>query len=297
VHNKDQLVREVVPIYFGQSKYNSFARQLNGWGFKRLRQAGNDHNAYYHERFLRGMPSLVALMTRVPSNQGKKVPYVGGEPNFYEIDKEYYNLPTPPVINNNEQYQLPPPPPARLMAPDVGNEASISNQTSEYYNSNPNDFSEFYSSGGYYNLPPPQQPFYGYPHSSNTATLTNTATVTGFPPTHPPSYNYNARFSSTQPHSYSYNNATNSNLSSISGYNPTPAHNSIWSSQSGFAPLFPPYNYWSQHHQQHQHQQHQQQHQPEQVYSNYTHNRQHEAYDDNIGQSDNTSGPRKSEEY
>jgi len=150
----------------------------------------------------------------------------------------------------------------------------------QYYNSNPNDFSEFYSSGGYYNLPPPQQPFYGYPRSSNTATLTNTANVTGFPPTHPPNYNYN--------------DATNSNLSSISGYNPTPAHNSIIpSSQSGFAPLFPPYNYWS-HHQQQQHQQQQ----PEQVYSNYTHNRQHESYDDNIGQSDNTSsGPRKSEEY
>jgi len=126
VHNKDLLSKILCTI-----KYNSFARQLNGWGFKRLRQAGNDHNAYYHERFVHGLPSLVALMTRVPSNQGKKVPYeyVGGEPNFYEIDKEYYNLPTPPAINNNEQYQLPPPP-ARLMAPDVGNEASISNQTS-----------------------------------------------------------------------------------------------------------------------------------------------------------------------
>lgn len=278
MHNRDQLVREVVPKYFGQSKYNSFARQLNGWGFKRLRQAGNDFDAYYHERFLRGLPQLVALMTREPSNQGKKVPYTGGEPNFYEMDK-YYKPPTPPVINSSEQYQLPPPP-ARLTAPDVGNEASISNETSGYYNSNPNDFSAFYS-GGYYNPPPPQQPFYGYPHSSNMAA------ATGSPPgAHPPSYNYN--------------NATNSNLASFSGYSRTPIHSSIMpSSHSGFAgydqtptnntimpasqlgytPLFPPYNYWPQ-----------QQPPPEQVYSHYTHN-QYNINNDNIDQPDNSCGP------
>lgn len=163
MHNKDQLVREVIPQFYGQSKYHSFARQLNGWGFKRLRQAGNDYDAYYHEHFLRGLPQLVALMTRELSNQGKKVPYTGGEPNFYEIDK-YFKLPTPPVINSSEQYQLPPP--ARLTAPDVGNEASLLNETSGYYNSNPNDFPAFYL-GGYHQPPPPrQEPFYGYPHSS-----------------------------------------------------------------------------------------------------------------------------------
>jgi hypothetical protein len=52
VHNKDLLVREEVPQNFGQSKYSSFARQLNGWGFKQLYQLGNDYDAYYHERFL-----------------------------------------------------------------------------------------------------------------------------------------------------------------------------------------------------------------------------------------------------
>ncbi len=40
IHNKDLLVSDVVPKYFVQSKYQSFARQLNGWGFKRLQQAG-----------------------------------------------------------------------------------------------------------------------------------------------------------------------------------------------------------------------------------------------------------------
>jgi hypothetical protein len=89
IHNKDLLVSEVVPRYFVQSKYQSFARQLNGWGFKRLQQAGNDFNAYYHECFLRGMPQLAVLMTRVKPNQGRLLPHVEGEPNFYEIDKHF----------------------------------------------------------------------------------------------------------------------------------------------------------------------------------------------------------------
>lgn len=89
IHKKDLLVREVIPKYFVQSKYESFTRQLNGWGLKRLNQSGNDYNAYYHECFLRGMPHLVVLMKRVLPNQGKLLPHVEGEPNFYEIEKQF----------------------------------------------------------------------------------------------------------------------------------------------------------------------------------------------------------------
>ena len=35
VKNKELLVEEVIPKFFGQSKFASFARQLSGWGFKR----------------------------------------------------------------------------------------------------------------------------------------------------------------------------------------------------------------------------------------------------------------------
>ena len=35
VNNKELLMEEVAPKFFGQSKYASFARQLSGWGFKR----------------------------------------------------------------------------------------------------------------------------------------------------------------------------------------------------------------------------------------------------------------------
>lgn len=83
-----------MPKYFVQSKYESFTRQLNGWGFKRLHQSGNDFNAFYHECFLRGMPHLTVLMKRVPPNQGKLLPHVEGEPNFYEIEQQF---PLPPL--------------------------------------------------------------------------------------------------------------------------------------------------------------------------------------------------------
>ncbi len=35
VNNKELLMEEAAPKFFGQSKYASFARQLSGWGFKR----------------------------------------------------------------------------------------------------------------------------------------------------------------------------------------------------------------------------------------------------------------------
>ena len=82
-------MREVVPKYFGMAKFESFTRQLNGWGFKRLHQSGNDSNAYYHDCFLRGLPHLTALIRRVSQKQGKLIPDIEGEPNFYEIDQQF----------------------------------------------------------------------------------------------------------------------------------------------------------------------------------------------------------------
>ena len=85
-----------MPKYFVQSKYESFTRQIVGWGFKRLHQSGNDFNAFYHECFLRGLPHLTVLMKRVAPNQGKLLPHVEGEPNFYEIHVNY-PLPYHPI--------------------------------------------------------------------------------------------------------------------------------------------------------------------------------------------------------
>lgn len=57
VHNKDQFVAEVMPVYFGKrSKFTSFTRKLNRWGFARNSQ-GEDKGAYSHPLFHRDDPS------------------------------------------------------------------------------------------------------------------------------------------------------------------------------------------------------------------------------------------------
>ena len=48
VLNPKAFVEEIIPMYFRHCKYNSFTRQVNGWGFRRITQ-GPDQNAYYHE--------------------------------------------------------------------------------------------------------------------------------------------------------------------------------------------------------------------------------------------------------
>ena len=89
IHDKDLLMEEVVPEFFGQSKYASFARQLSGWGFKRLHQTGADFGCYYHECFLRGHPKLTILMRRVSPGQGKVTPNMNAEPDFYSIAEQF----------------------------------------------------------------------------------------------------------------------------------------------------------------------------------------------------------------
>jgi len=54
-----------------------------------LYQKGPDNGCFYHECFLRAMPELTAMITRVPPKQGKCSPFPDGEPNFEDISKRY----------------------------------------------------------------------------------------------------------------------------------------------------------------------------------------------------------------
>ena len=98
IHNRELLMTEVVPKYFTMKKYESFQRQINGWGFKLLYQSGNDKGAYYHEYFLRGMPHLLVLIQRVPPKEKMKVlKYKSSkdeEPNFYMDPLQPLFMPT-----------------------------------------------------------------------------------------------------------------------------------------------------------------------------------------------------------
>jgi hypothetical protein len=69
VNDKKEFLEKVSPSHFHFSKYESFLRQVNGWGFKRV-TSGPDENSYYHELFLRDMPHLIQWMKRSTKTRG-----------------------------------------------------------------------------------------------------------------------------------------------------------------------------------------------------------------------------------
>jgi hypothetical protein len=99
VHKQKQFVEHVMPTYFNQSKFASFQRQLNLYGFSRL-TFGEDRGGYYHELFLRSKSFLCHHIER------KKIKGTGvrpaskpeSEPNFYKmpwvVDKSASPIPT-----------------------------------------------------------------------------------------------------------------------------------------------------------------------------------------------------------
>eukprot|EP00535_Pseudo-nitzschia_heimii_P009742 CAMPEP_0197192720 /NCGR_PEP_ID=MMETSP1423-20130617/25589_1 /TAXON_ID=476441 /ORGANISM="Pseudo-nitzschia heimii, Strain UNC1101" /LENGTH=1160 /DNA_ID=CAMNT_0042645669 /DNA_START=57 /DNA_END=3539 /DNA_ORIENTATION=+ len=64
VHDADQFVEKVMPRFFKQTKYKSFQRQLNLYGFIRV-DMGPNKGGYRHPRFIRGRKDLLALINRI----------------------------------------------------------------------------------------------------------------------------------------------------------------------------------------------------------------------------------------
>lgn len=99
VHQQDRFIAEIMPRYFQQTKWSSFTRQLNLWGFFRVMTTTSpDLGGYYSELFLRGHPLLCLYMKRVntstlcgrPDRRKFKIPVdhnvVGcSDPDFYAM--------------------------------------------------------------------------------------------------------------------------------------------------------------------------------------------------------------------
>lgn len=64
VYKVTEFVGQILPQYFKQTKYKSFQRQLNLWGFERITENGAEKGAYFHKNFLRDQPDLCRLLTR-----------------------------------------------------------------------------------------------------------------------------------------------------------------------------------------------------------------------------------------
>lgn len=63
IHDQKEFVNSIMNIYFDQSKFASFRRQLNLYGFNRTR-TNNNRNMYFHEKFLQGNSQLCEQMFR-----------------------------------------------------------------------------------------------------------------------------------------------------------------------------------------------------------------------------------------
>ena len=64
VHMPDLFVEKVMKLCFNQTKYKSFQRQLNLWGFERKTKECGEKGAYFHPLFLRGRRDLCQEMAR-----------------------------------------------------------------------------------------------------------------------------------------------------------------------------------------------------------------------------------------
>lgn len=89
-HGRSFKVRDNERIlrFFRQTKYSSFTRQLNLWGYRRITH-GEDAGSYYHEYFLRGRSHLLRRMRRTKSKgTGRKLrTNPSQEPDFYALER------------------------------------------------------------------------------------------------------------------------------------------------------------------------------------------------------------------
>jgi hypothetical protein len=63
VHRPDEFQNQILPQFFDQTKYKSFQKQLNVWGFNRITK-GLERGGYRHSLFIKGRKSLCSQMKR-----------------------------------------------------------------------------------------------------------------------------------------------------------------------------------------------------------------------------------------
>jgi len=91
IHDPDGFATKIMPLYFHQSNFAYFQRQLQLYRFQQF-TSGPDTGAYFHSNFQRGMPQMCARVARLPRNPmsgSSGVPNV--EPNLYAVE------PLPPI--------------------------------------------------------------------------------------------------------------------------------------------------------------------------------------------------------
>lgn len=100
VHNKDLFTKKIIPLYFNQTKYKSFQRQLSLYGFQRI-TGGENKGLRYHEKMRRGMRDLCRSMKPIGykprSSEAKEVMKALASPTLLRVMDDKL----PAVISSN----------------------------------------------------------------------------------------------------------------------------------------------------------------------------------------------------
>ncbi|KAF7683270.1 putative heat shock factor like protein [Astathelohania contejeani] len=64
IHNKDDFIKKTIGMVSNSKDYSSFIRQLNNYGFVKLKGIKEDEEEYYHKFFTRENPELLQFITR-----------------------------------------------------------------------------------------------------------------------------------------------------------------------------------------------------------------------------------------
>ena len=97
VYKVQEFVDRVLPNYFKQSKYKSFQRQLNLYGFQRIGADGPAKKGYQHPNFIRGRPELCPMVTREAGVGG-----VGGDEDGDEDEQQMVDTPSSPLPRSSK---------------------------------------------------------------------------------------------------------------------------------------------------------------------------------------------------
>jgi hypothetical protein len=100
IHKKKLFASEVLPKYFKASKFTSFTRKLNRWGFNRVPR-GPETGAYYHKLFRRDKPELCLQMTSNSGNKYQSAPQQHLLPNVPGMMPGMFPYMGPPAMMGN----------------------------------------------------------------------------------------------------------------------------------------------------------------------------------------------------
>jgi hypothetical protein len=99
INNIDEFQSSIIPKYFKHTKFTSFQRQLNLYGFRRVTK-GEDQGAYFHPKFIYGRSDSVYEIRRLPGKTDYQTQL--SDATFLNYSNTIYNLKPKDIQNGSD---------------------------------------------------------------------------------------------------------------------------------------------------------------------------------------------------